>query len=678
MDASFSSWCLHGDKSAPFKFCASCFESVHWSITLQFHVVFDDWFGSVAVSPDDLPNFSSDEWTKMFGDSSFQFLPDDDNDEPSPDTSDTDASSLFASRWQAISDTMATTTPPTPLPTAPLPIAQLEGAAPSAPCSPPTPGPVAPIGDSAVGPVSPAPVQARHQREGTPFSLQPVQQRESTVPSTHQREPPSTKPAVAPTAVPTPSPSVTQRHSTCQCRPVQHLKMDPANTTYAANVIVTSDDVFECLAMPIYHALLLQFNLYNPEVCKAAVSNPDTLLFDQILLDPDLDKWKESAAKEIEALESKGTWKEVQKHEAKSKILPRTWVFRRKRTPTGVIRKCKGHFCVHGDLQEGDFDTFAPVVAWATICLVLVFALTQGWRLICIDFSNAFIQAELAEPVWIHLPRGYKSTIPGATCLQLKKSLYGLSITTRLWYEHLGDTLLKDGFKQWDYDPCLWLKSNMIIFLYVDDCGLAATNQKDIDNFMEQLNKAGFKLPQDGDFGEYLGIKFNVNSQDNTITMTQPGLIQKVIEATGMSDCNPNHTPAAQVFLGSDVDGPPMKEKWSYPSLVGMLLYLSTNTRPDITYAVSQVVRFGSNPKQSHAYAIKMIVRYLAGMADKGTIFTPNDNFKIDCYVDADFTGLHGQESENNPLVQDRGQATSCSFVVAHCCGNHNCRVRQP
>ena len=196
-----------------------------------------------------------------------------------------------------------------------------------------------------------------------------------------------------------------------------------------------------------------------------------------------------------------------------------------------------------------------------------------------------------------------------------------------------------------DYDPCLWLKPNMIIFLYVDDCGVAAPNQKDIDDFVEWLNKAGFELTQDGDFGEYLGIKFNMYSQDNTITMTQPGLIQKEIEATGMTDSNP-----AQVCLGSDVNGPPMKEKWGYPSLDGMLLYLLTNTRLDITYAVSQVACFGSNPKQSHASAIKIIVRYLAGTADKGVIFTPNDNFKINCYVDANFTGLHGQESENNPL----------------------------
>ena len=37
-------------------------------------------------------------------------------------------------------------------------------------------------------------------------------------------------------------------------------------------------------------------------------------------------------------------------------------------------------------------------------------------------------------------------------------------------------------------------------------------------------------------------------------------------------------------------------------------------------------------------------------MTDKGTIFTTNDNFKTNCYVDANLTGLYGQESENNPL----------------------------
>jgi hypothetical protein len=78
-----------------------------------------------------------------------------------------------------------------------------------------------------------------------------------------------------------------------------------------------------------------------------------------------------------------------------------------------------------------------------------------------------------------------------------------------------------------------------------------------------------------------------------------------------MQDCNLNYTLALQLSLGTDPDGEPMDEFWSYRSIVGMLLYLSTNTGPDITYAVSQVARFNHNPKKSHASAIKTIIRYL-------------------------------------------------------------------
>jgi hypothetical protein len=38
------------------------------AITAQFHVVFDDWFATVAASESDLPNLQSEEWTQMFGD----------------------------------------------------------------------------------------------------------------------------------------------------------------------------------------------------------------------------------------------------------------------------------------------------------------------------------------------------------------------------------------------------------------------------------------------------------------------------------------------------------------------------------------------------------------------------------------------------------------------------------
>ena len=50
-----------------------------------------------------------------------------------------------------------------------------------------------------------------------------------------------------------------------------------------------------------------------------------------------------------------------------------------------------------------------------------------------------------------------------------------------------------------------------------------------------------------------------------------------------------------------------------YQSAVGSLFYLSTRTRPDISYAVSSVAHFTSQPTKQHQTAVKRIFRYLTG-----------------------------------------------------------------
>jgi hypothetical protein len=191
-------------------------------------------------------------------------------------------------------------------------------------------------------------------------------------------------------------------------------------------------------------------------------------------------------------------------------------------------------------------------------------------------------------------------------CLRLKKSLYGLAAAPRLWYLHL-------------------------------------FNLRELD----------FSLPEEGSFTSFLGIKFNHTSTN--IMMTQAGLINRIAEATGMVDCNRNHTPTTKkAALGSAPDGPSMKEEWNYCSIIGMLLYLSTNTRLDIAFAISQAAQFSNDPKQSHTMSVKTIIRYLVDTKDKGTIVTPTGKLNIKLYVDADFAGLYKKEPDT-----DRNSAPS-------------------
>ena len=153
----------------------------------------------------------------------------------------------------------------------------------------------------------------------------------------------------------------------------------------------------------------------------------------------------------------------------------------------------------------------------------------------------------------------------------------------------------------------------------------------------------------DDSLTSFLGIKFE-RGNDGTFTMTQPGLIDKIIKATGLENCNPNGTPAApNQTLGKDPDGEEFSEDWSYPSICGMLLYLSTNTRPDCAFAVSQVCRFTHCPKQSHARAVKTLVRHLAGTRDKGTIFKPDGSLELNSHSDSDMAGLFKSEPMEDP-----------------------------
>ena len=90
-----------------------------------------------------------------------------------------------------------------------------------------------------------------------------------------------------------------------------------------------------------------------------------------------------------------------------------------------------------------------------------------------------------------------------------------------------------------------------------------------------------------------------------------------------MESCKPVSTPAVTTPLGQDLDGKAFSEEWEYSSIVGMLMYLGQNTRPDIAFAVHQCARFTHNPKHSHAIGVKRIIWYLQGTKDKGMILSP-------------------------------------------------------
>ena len=91
-----------------------------------------------------------------------------------------------------------------------------------------------------------------------------------------------------------------------------------------------------------------------------------------------------------------------------------------------------------------------------------------------------------------------------------------------------------------------------------------------------------------------------------------------------MDNSNPIASPVVANSHLSREDGEPLAANFPYGELVGALLYLTSNTRPDLAYAVGVLSRFVAAPRTSHWLAAKRVLRYLAGTVDHGIAYGPS------------------------------------------------------
>jgi hypothetical protein len=345
------------------------------------------------------------------------------------------------------------------------------------------------------------------------------------------------------------------------------------------------------------------------------------------------------------------------------KILQSIWSFRRKRAPDWSILKYKARNCPHGGQQiEGEhfWETYAPVINWRTVRLVLTLSLLSNLQSHQVDYVNAFTQAPADCDIFMNIPPGFivennnlvfthSSTKENSKdyVLRIKKNMYGLWQAGNNWFDTLRISLLNLGFHQNCHDPCLFIRGNCILLVYVDDCLLFAKSNDILDSILASLEK-DFVLTSEGSVGAYLGIDIR-HTTDGFLELVQPGLINKIISACGLQDQSAEHLTPSTTILTSDLTGPPRDHTWNYRSIIGMLIYLATSTRPDIAFAVHQCARFTTNPRRVHELAIRRIVRYLKGTSTKGIIMKPSSLCNLDCFVDADFAGSWTQSTSENP-----------------------------
>lgn len=331
------------------------------------------------------------------------------------------------------------------------------------------------------------------------------------------------------------------------------------------------------------------------------------------------EEWEDAIKKELESQRKMATWEEATLPKG-SKAIDTKWIFRTKQDNTK-----KARLVAKGYQQNNSYNNYAPVAKLSTIRLMLSIAVLRDEPLEQLDVPTAFLNGDLDEEVYIKCPKGLK--IEEGKVLRLKKALYGLKEAPKCWNKRFHEFIIGKGYSLSKHDSCLYRKNNTWILLYVDDILLLGES---VDIISQLRNE--FKVKELGEVKNYLGLE--ITRKKDRMEIRQSEMIHKLLVKFNMQDCKKVNTPM-EVNYSADTDSEvidvPFKE------LVGSLLYISTNSRPDITFAVCYLSRFLDKPTEDLWKAGKRILRYLKGTPEKGLLFKRCKDATLVAYSDADW-----------------------------------------
>lgn len=366
-------------------------------------------------------------------------------------------------------------------------------------------------------------------------------------------------------------------------------------------------------------------------------------------------------------------WNLVKLPEGRSAIACK-WVYKRKIGSDGQVIRHKARLVAKGFSQKPGIDydeTFSPVARAESIRTIMATGVQHGHHIHQMDVTAAFLNGELHEEVFMSQPEGFKEKGKEHLVCKLNKSIYGLKQSPRCWNSSLHSYLLENGFVQSAADPCIYTTKEgemLILAVYVDDIILSCKSLKKVSEVKSILMKR-YKMSDMGELKYFLGIKIDQNHENGTIFMTQEAYAERVIQKFGLSEANPAKTPIEPYNnFDSENESKTSADPQKYQSAIGSLLYLSTKTRPDLSFAVGKVARYCANPTTEHWMAVKRILRYLKGTTNYGLLYSKVKSKTCVGYADADWAGdIADRKSTSGYSFQLSGSPISWNSAKQTC-----------
>ena len=136
-------------------------------------------------------------------------------------------------------------------------------------------------------------------------------------------------------------------------------------------------------------------------------------------------------------------------------------MWRKRDLTTNQVKSHKARLNLHSGKQVygmNYFETYAPVVTWFAIRLIIIFGIIFGWALRQVDFVMAYPQAQIKMDIYMEIPQGI-----------IEKNIYGQKQAGCVWNSFLVDRLMSIGFTPSLIDDCVFFRDDIIFMVNVGD-----------------------------------------------------------------------------------------------------------------------------------------------------------------------------------------------------------------
>jgi hypothetical protein len=293
---------------------------------------------------------------------------------------------------------------------------------------------------------------------------------------------------------------------------------------------------------------------------------------------------------------------------------------------------------------------------------ILSIAAGKSWFFAQYDFNTAYLNARLDKEIYIFAPSGM-ADIPNVNknkrvIYRLRRGLYRLKQAGKLWHEEISKTLKHLGYSKHAVFPSTFIKTKKgkvisIIGLFVDDMIVTtktADEKKELADKLMKTYKMKEIVADENGMQRFLGINMKVaRDSDNkvsSIRIDQNEYIPSIIAQYQVEGSLLIKTPLPRGYYFNPKDKPltitPIalkRLKTEYKKQIGLLIYLSVMTRPDICHGVNYLGQFSEYPHEELFQMINRLFVYLINTQSYSLEYKNigANSIRLETYTDSDY-----------------------------------------